>query len=35
MLLFTEPLGHVILGCAALWMGIGIYVMRKMIHFDF
>jgi tight adherence protein B len=35
MLLFSEPLGHVILGCAAVWMSIGIYVMRKMINFDF
>jgi tight adherence protein B len=35
LLLFTEPLGNVILGCAALWMAIGIYVMRKMINFDF
>ena len=35
VLLFTEPLGHVILGCSALWMGLGILVMRKMIHFDF
>ncbi|CAN5354741.1 type II secretion system F family protein [soil metagenome] len=35
MLLFTEPLGHVILGCAAVWMSTGIYVMRKMIRFDF
>lgn len=34
-LLFTEPLGHVILGCSALWMALGIYVMRKMINFDF
>ncbi len=35
MLLFTEPLGHVILGCSAVWMFMGIMVMRKMIHFDF
>lgn len=35
MLLFTQPLGHVILGCSAVWMFIGIMVMRKMIHFDF
>ncbi len=35
ILLFTEPLGHVILVCSALWMGMGILVMRKMIHFDF
>ena len=35
MLLFTENLGHVILGCAAVWMAIGVLVMRKMINFDF
>ena len=35
MLLFTEPLGHVILGCSAFWMALGIYVMRKMINFNF
>ena len=34
-LLFTDPLGHVILGCSAFWMFLGIMVMRKMIHFDF
>jgi len=35
MLLFTEPLGHVMLvGCGA-WMLIGVFVMRKMINFDF
>jgi len=33
MLLFTEPLGNVILGCSAVWMLIGILVMRKMIDF--
>jgi len=35
MLLFTQPLGHVILGCSAFWMFIGIMVMRKMINFNF
>jgi tight adherence protein B len=34
-LLFTDPVGHVILGCSAFWMFLGIMVMRKMIHFDF
>lgn len=34
-LLFTERLGNVILGFSALWMFIGIMVMRKMINFDF
>jgi tight adherence protein B len=35
MLLFTEPLGNVILGGGAFWMLLGILVMRKMINFDF
>jgi tight adherence protein B len=35
ILLFTEPLGHVILGCSALWMLMGVLVMRRMINFDF
>jgi tight adherence protein B len=35
MLLFTEPLGHVILGASLVWMTIGVFVMRKMINFDF
>ena len=34
-LLFTERLGNVILGFSALWMLMGILVMRKMINFDF
>ena len=34
-LLFTNSLGHVILIGSAMWMAIGIFVMRKMIHFDF
>jgi len=33
--LFTEPLGHVILGASAVWMTMGVLVMRKMINFDF
>ncbi|MCW5696038.1 MAG: type II secretion system F family protein [Bauldia sp.] len=35
MRLFTEPVGHIILGASAIWMGIGVYVMRRMINFDF
>jgi tight adherence protein B len=35
MLLFTEPLGHIMLVCCGVWMMIGIFVMRKMINFDF
>jgi tight adherence protein B len=34
-LLWTEPLGRVMLGCCVTWMSIGIFVMKKMINFDF
>lgn len=34
-LLFTDPLGHIILGGSAIWMLAGILVMRKMVNFDF
>ena len=34
-LLFTEPLGRVMLAGCAVWMGIGVLVMKKMINFDF
>lgn len=34
-LLFTAPLGHVMLAASAAWMLIGILVMKKMINFDF
>jgi tight adherence protein B len=34
-LLFTEPLGHVMLACSAGWMLMGVMVMKKMINFDF
>jgi tight adherence protein B len=34
-LLWTEALGRVMLACCAIWMFIGIMVMRKMINFDF
>ncbi|NTF30663.1 type II secretion system F family protein [Rhizobium skierniewicense] len=33
--LFTDSRGHLILGASALWMSIGIVVMRQMINFDF
>lgn len=35
MLLFQHPIGHLILGCSAVWMLIGILVMRKMIDFKY
>jgi tight adherence protein B len=34
-LLFTERLGHLMLACSAVWMFIGVMVMKKMINFDF
>lgn len=34
MVLFTDPRGHLIMGFSAVWMSIGIFVMRKMVSFD-
>lgn len=34
MILFNDPRGHLILGFSAVWMSIGIFVMRNMINFD-
>jgi tight adherence protein B len=34
-LLFTEPLGRLMLVASACWMMMGVLVMRKMINFDF
>jgi tight adherence protein B len=34
-LLWTEPLGRVMLAASATWMSIGVLVMKKMINFDF
>jgi tight adherence protein B len=34
-LLFTEPLGHLMLAGSAIWMTMGVLVMKKMINFDF
>jgi tight adherence protein B len=34
-LLFTEPLGHLMLAASAVWMSMGVLVMKKMINFDF
>ena len=34
MPLFTTSVGHIILGVAGVWMGIGILVMRQMINFE-
>ncbi|UDF31179.1 UNVERIFIED_ORG: type II secretion system F family protein [Roseateles sp. XES5] len=32
--LFQDSRGHLILGASAIWMSIGIFVMRNMINFD-
>jgi len=34
-LLWTEPLGRVMLAASACWMFMGVMVMKKMINFDF
>jgi len=34
MILFTDSRGHLILGASAVWMSIGIMVMRNMINFE-
>jgi tight adherence protein B len=34
-LLWTEPMGHVMLAGSAVWMFLGVMVMKKMINFDF
>ncbi|WP_411034726.1 type II secretion system F family protein [Shinella sp. BYT-45] len=34
MILFQDSRGHLILGISAVWMSIGILVMRNMINFD-
>ncbi|MQX46769.1 type II secretion system F family protein [Sinorhizobium medicae] len=33
-ILFTDPRGHLIMGASAVWMSIGIWMMRNMINFD-
>ena len=35
MLLFTTPMGHLMLAGSAFWMFTGVMVMKKMINFDF
>jgi len=34
-LLWTEPTGRLMMAGCAVWMSVGIFVMRKMINFDF
>ena len=33
--LYSDPRGHILLMIGAFWMGLGIFVMRKMINFKF
>ncbi len=33
-LLWTNPTGQFVLGCAAFWMTIGIVTIKKMVNFD-
>jgi tight adherence protein B len=34
-LLWTHPTGRLMMACCAAWMTIGVFVMKKMINFDF
>ena len=34
-LLFYNPIGHIMLAGSAIWMTTGVFVMKKMINFDF
>jgi tight adherence protein B len=34
-LLWTEPMGRMMMACCGTWMFVGVMVMRKMINFDF
>ena len=34
-LLWTHPTGRIMLMCCACWMSMGVFVMRRMINFDF
>jgi tight adherence protein B len=34
-LLWTEPVGRIMLAASATWMSMGVFVMKKMINFDF
>jgi tight adherence protein B len=34
-LLWTEPLGRLMMAASAVWMSCGVFVMKKMINFDF
>jgi tight adherence protein B len=32
--LFTTNAGKFVIGGSLLWMGVGVFIMRKMINFD-
>src|SRR5438477_94414 len=34
-LLWTHPTGRMMMACCAAWMSMGVFVMKKMINFDF
>jgi tight adherence protein B len=34
-LLWTHPTGRMMMACCAVWMMVGVFVMKKMINFDF
>jgi tight adherence protein B len=34
-ILWTEPMGRVMMGASVIWMSLGVGVMKKMINFDF
>src|SRR5579884_312499 len=34
-LLWTDSFGRIMLACCGIWMAIGVFVMRRMINFDF
>jgi tight adherence protein B len=34
-LLWTHPTGQFMMLCSAIWMSMGVFVMKKMINFDF
>jgi tight adherence protein B len=34
-LLWTTPMGRMMMAASVVWMGMGVLVMRKMINFDF
>lgn len=35
MLLFTTQTGHMVIGVSGVWMAVGVFIMKRMISFDF